>query len=213
MPTIEQARQWYPSSDPVHGFDHILRVYRLAGHIAQEEGADLELVQAAALLHDASGAQPQPGEDDRSGHQHASASFARQVLLQEGWSEERIAAVENCIRSHRFRDNRELPSTLEAKVLFDADKLDAIGAIGVARSIGYAVQAGQPVFAEASQQFIATGEKLPGEPHSSYHEYLFKLRHLQDLMFTPTGKRLAADRHRFMTAFYDRLSQEIQGLL
>ena len=129
----------------------------------------------------------------------------------EGWPDERIAAVKHCIRSHRFRDDREPPATLEAQVLFDADKLDAIGAIGVARAIGYAAQAGQPAYAPATQQFIETGELSPGEPHSAYHEYLFKLRHIKDRMLTRSGRALAEQRHRVMAEFFERLKEEMEG--
>jgi uncharacterized protein len=119
--------------------------------------------------------------------------------------------VEHCIRAHRFRDRREPPQTIEAQVLFDADKLDAIGAVGVARAIGFAVQAGQPAYATPSAQFLATGEMAPGEPHSAYHEYLFKLRHIKERMFTGTGRKLAEERHRFMAAFFESLAEEMTG--
>ncbi len=212
MPDLETARGWYPANDAVHGFDHILRVYRLASRIAQAEGADLEIVQAAALLHDAHGAQAN-GEDDtlRTAHQHSSASFARQILLAEDWTDERITAVEHCIRAHRFRDQSEQPQTLEARVLFDADKLDAIGAIGVARSIGYATQDGMPAYSEPSALFLETGQKQNGELHSSYHEFVFKLRKLKDRLYTPTGRALAEKRHQVMADFYEQLRLEYLG--
>jgi uncharacterized protein len=222
MPTIDSARPWYPENDPVHGFDHVLRVLHLAERLARLEGADLEIVRAAVLLHDAEGGEwieasnqqsaitnQKSQINNRSTHHHASASFAAHVLRQEGWPEDRIAAVEHCIRAHRFRDLSEPPETLEAQVLFDADKLDAIGAIGVARAIGYATQAGQPAYAPPSQQFIQTGELAPGEPHSAYHEYLFKLRNIKDRMFTAAGRTMAEERHRFMAAFFERLAQEV----
>ena len=79
MSTIEQARQWYADADPVHDFDHVLRVYRLAERIGRAEGADLEILCAAALLHDAAGATPDP-HSDRPTHHLASAEFAREVL-------------------------------------------------------------------------------------------------------------------------------------
>jgi uncharacterized protein len=209
--TIETARSWYPTSDPVHGFDHVLRVYRMAERLAQAEGADLEIVRAAALLHEPDGSATQGGEAGRLSHQHASAEFARQVLTAEGWPEQRIAAVQHCIRAHRFRDDSEQPQTLEARVLFDADKLDAIGAIGVARAIAYAALAGQPAYAEPSVSFLETGQREPAEPHSSYHEYLFKLSKLSRRLYTPSARRLAAGRHRYMTRFYARLAAELQG--
>ena len=133
------------------------------------------------------------------------------MLQAEGWPAERIAAVQHCIRAHRFRDRSEPPATLEAKVLFDADKLDVLGAIGAARTIAYAILAGQPIYAPPSQKFRQTGEKEPGEPHSSYHEYLFKLSHVRERLFTPTGKALAEERHAALCAFYDQLDAEMRG--
>jgi uncharacterized protein len=200
MPTIEQARTWYTNADAVHDFDHVLRVYRMAEHLAQAEGADLEIVRAAALLHDAEGTMP-----------GASAEFAAEVLRTEGWDPERIAAVQHCIRAHRFRDRSEPPHTIEAKIIFDADKLDVLGAIGVARTLVYATLAGQPWYAEPSKRFKQTGEKEPGEPHSSYHEHLFKLRKVRDRMFTETARLIAADRLHYLDEYFERLIDEWNG--
>lgn len=211
MPTIEAARNWYPEVDPVHGFDHILRVYRMVEKLATAEGADLEIVQAAALLHDAQGSQTSGGEEGRLDHHQASAEFAQQILTAEDWSADRIAAVQHCILAHRFRDNSNIPHTLEAKILFDADKLDVIGAVGVARTIAYDVVVNQPIFAEPSTRFLESGQKEPGEPHSSYHEYLFKLRLIKDRLFTSTARAIAEERHRFMVQFFDRLVGEERG--
>lgn len=208
MPTLEQAKRWYVENDPVHGYDHILRVYKMAERLAQAEGADLEIVCAAALLHDTEGSLT--GES-RTEHQVASAEFAGQVLATEGWSEERIAAVQHCIRAHRFRDDREQPQTIEAQVLFDADKLDAIGAIGAVRAIAYAVLAQQHLFTEPSKRFLSTGEKENNEAHTPYHEHLFKLRKLKDRMFTKTGKDFAQARHDYLEGFFARLRAELKA--
>jgi uncharacterized protein len=211
MIDIESARSWYPATDPVHGFDHILRVYHMAERLAAEEGADLEIVRAAALLHDAQGSQTEGGEEGRQDHHHASSEFARQILEYEGWPSDKIAAVQHCIQAHRFRDNTVEPQSLEAKILFDADKLDVIGAVGVARTIAFDVVVNQPIYAEPSQRFLDTGEKEPGEPHSSYHEYIFKLSKIKDRLFTRTARELAEDRHRFMDEYFERLGAEERG--
>jgi uncharacterized protein len=215
MPTIEQASHWYPRRDPVHGFDHVLRVVRLAERLAQAEGADLEIVRAAALLHDAQGddLQSTPGDSAaaRETHHHASAAFAARVLLAEGWPEARIAAVQHCIRAHRFRDQREPPQTLEAQILFDADKLDAIGAIGAARAVAFAAQEGLPAYSPPSEQFRRTGQTEPGEIHSAYHEYLFKLSQLEARLYTPSARRIAAERQRFLEGFFQQLIAETNG--
>ena len=213
MPTIEAARAWYPEVDPVHGFDHILRVYHMVEKLAEAEGADLEIVRAAALLHDAQGSQTSGGEEGRLDHHQASAEFARQILDAESWPPEQIAAVQHCILAHRFRDNSAVPQTLEAKILFDADKLDVIGAVGIARTIAYDVVVNQPIYAQPSTRFLESGQKEPGEPHSSYHEYLFKLRVIKDRLFTRTAQAIAEERHRFMVQFFDRLVGEERGEL
>jgi uncharacterized protein len=209
MPTLEQARAWYSKSDAVHAFDHVERVYHMAERLALAEGADLEIVRAAALLHDTG--ETTPGSEERSSHHFAAADFAAQVLGSEGWPAERIAAVQHCIRAHRFRDNREPPATPEAKVLFDADKLDVLGAIGVARAVAYATQAGEPVYAEPSARFLQSGEKEPGEPHSTYHEYLFKLRKIKDRLFTPTARALAVERDAYIGQYFEQLQAELNG--
>jgi uncharacterized protein len=206
MPTVDQARAWYPAQDPVHGFDHVLRVLRMAERLGAEVGADLEILRAAALLHDAAEAAPGPGSG-RPTHEQASAAFAEGQLRREGWSADRIERVAHCIRAHRYR-SVEAPRTLEAKVLYDADKLDVVGAFGVARTIGYALQAGEPVFASPSEEFLRSGEKRAGEPHSAYHEYLFKLRHVPDRLYTEAGRRLGAHRATLLRDFFSQLAEE-----
>ncbi len=208
MPTIEQARAWYTDSDPVHDFEHVLRVYRMAERLAEAEGADVEIVRAAALLHDAQGSAS--GSESRAEHHFASADFAAQILSAEGWDSARIAAVGHCIRAHRYRGT-EKPQTLEAKIIFDADKLDVLGAIGAARVIGYATQAGTPWYVPPSEQFIETGKEIEGEAHSAYHEHLFKLRKVRDRMFTETARAIAAERLQYLDGFFERLIAEWNG--
>lgn len=220
MLSFEQVRGWYPQDDPVHGFDHVIRVYRLAERLAQSEGADLQIVRAAALLHDAqedkTGAPVDSDADSahldrRDSHHLHSAELAERVLRVEGWPPEQIAAVQHCIRAHRFRDDSTSPQTLEARVLFDADKLDAIGAIGVARAIAYAARAGNPFYHPPSASFLETGRLESDEPHSAYHEYLFKLVKIKERLTTESGKRLAEERQRRMVDFFAGLADEMDS--
>jgi uncharacterized protein len=213
MPTLESVRSYYSETDPVHGFDHIQRVYAMAERLAAAEGADLEIVRAAALLHDAEGSATAGGEEGRAEHQHESAALAGKILQAEGWPADRIAAVQHCIRAHRFRDEREQPQTLEAQVIFDADKLDVIGAVGVARTIAFDAVTGQPIFTRPSETFLETGKIEAGEQYSSYHEYFFKLRKIKDRLHTSAAQEIAAARHDFMTEFFDRLQAEYAGEL
>lgn len=220
MPNIEEAKEWYPENDPVHGFEHVLRVLHTAERLARLEGADLEIVRAAVLLHDA----VKPGmvnrdpvsgrgqeEGKRENHHLTSAEFAGELLRKEGWTEERAAAVQHCIRAHRFRDDSEQPETLEAKILFDADKLDAIGAIGAARAIAYAAMAGQSFYSEPSQRFWESGQLEAGEVHSAYHEYVFKLRKLPERLYTASARQTAAERSSYLDRFFKQLAGEIAG--
>ncbi|MEN8241087.1 MAG: HD domain-containing protein [Chloroflexota bacterium] len=209
MPTIDQARRLYDNSNQVHDFDHVLRVYRLAEQIAGQEGADLEIVRAAALLHDVDDSSS-GGEEARLEHHEASAAYAGRILKEEGWPDERIQAVQSCIRTHRFRAGLA-PETLEAKVLYDADKLDAIGAIGAARSLAFAVLDGQPLYAEPSETFRETLKIEAGEAYTAYHEFLFKLSKIKGKMHTEAGKALAEERHRFLAGFFEQLRAEVRG--
>ncbi len=209
MLTLETARQWYPEADAVHGFDHIERVYGLCRRIGTQEGADLEILLSAALLHDSQGSHP--GKGQRNDHHLRSAEFAAQVLAAEGWENGRILAVQHCIRAHRYRRGEEAPQTLEAKVLFDADKLDVIGAVGVVRALAYAFQVRQPAFAEPSASFMKNGTKETGEGHSAYHEYLFKLNKIAASLFTPTARAIAEKRQKFLDDYFEELAAEMRG--
>ena len=208
MLTFEQARKWYPQEDAVHGFDHTERVVALCKKIGKAEGADMEILLTSALLHDARGSHPSEGV--RDDHHIRSAEFAAKVLSKKNWPADRIKAVQHCILAHRFRSDKK-PSTVEAKVLFDADKLDVIGAIGVVRALAYAFQARQPAYAEPSRRFLETRETKPGEPHSAYHEYIYKLQQVSSKLLTPTAKKIAENRQRFLDSFFEELAEEMRG--
>lgn len=209
MLTLEQARNWYSNTDPVHDFSHIERVFHMAQRLALVDGADLEIVSAAALLHDAEGTTP--GSDSRRDHHLRSAEFAAMILKQEGWEQDRIEAVQHCIRAHRYRDDREPPETIEAKVIFDADKLDVLGAIGAVRVVVYAALAGTPFYQKPSLQFMESGKEAPGEQHSAYHEYLFKLRNVEKRLYTLAARELARQRGRYLEEFFNQLIAEYAG--
>ena len=205
---MNDARQWYSADDEVHGFGHIERVFRLCEQIGRAEGADMEILLTAALLHDAQGSHP--GEGARNDHHLRSAEFAGKLLKEKGWSETRILAVQACIIAHRYRKD-DIPQSLEAKVLFDADKLDVVGAIGVVRALAYAFQVNVPAFSEPSQSFLKNWEKEDGEPHSAYHEYLYKLKKISSILLTPAARKIAKSRQNFINGFFEELAAEMRG--
>ena len=205
MITIELARTLYPvDADSAHDFDHVLRVVAMADRIAQAEGADRDVVRAAALLHDI-------GLDEgRAGHETSAANRAKDILTAQGYAESFCQAVAHAIESHRFRSG-PTPQTLEAKVLFDADKLDAIGAIGVARAFAFGAHRGQKLWGVVPPDYVDPPEGADPSHHTAVHEFHVKLSKIKDRMFTTTGKQIAAERHAFMVQFYEQLDQEVAG--
>ncbi len=149
MIATAEARRYYEGADAVHDFDHVLRVLALAERIGRAEGADLEVVRAAALLHDGGREQAEAGGLD---HAAFAADRAREVLT------------------------RWLPAKVEA--------------VDVAR-------------------WLEEGDD-PTE-HTPVHEFVVKLSHLKERLFTPTGRAIAEQRHAYMTAFFERLAAEVQG--
>ncbi|ASJ00294.1 HD domain-containing protein [Thermococcus gorgonarius] len=191
---IESVRNFAKSffeRDGTHGFSHVERVFNLCMHIGREEGADLEVLALAALLHDIA----RPLEDAGKVEDHAAegARIARRYLKSLGYPDEKVEAVAHAIEAHRFSRGPE-PRTLEAKILSDADKLDAIGAVGIARVFMYSGEQGRDI-------------------EASIKHFEEKILKLKDLMYTKTARKIANERHRFTVEFLRRLRLEIEGEL
>lgn len=206
MITIVEARRYYEGADAVHDFDHVLRVLALAERIAQAEGADLEIVRAAVLLHDVGREQAEAQGVDHAGF---AAQRAREVLSDQ--PPDKVEAVAQAIAAHRFRAG-PTPATLEAQVLFDADKLDAIGAIGVARAFAYGGAHRQRLWTPLASVDLARWQAEGDDAdHTPVHEFVVKLSRLKERLFTATGRAIAEERHAYMAAFYARLEAEVRG--
>jgi uncharacterized protein len=211
MITVEFARTLYDDSDPVHDFDHVLRVMALARRIGQAEGADMLIVETAVLLHDIQRAhedqQAHVQNAETADHALVAAEQARHILsqMEPPPAPEFVEAVCHAIAAHRFR-NEVHPQTLEAKVVFDADKLDAIGAIGVARAYAYGGMTRQKLWDDVPPDY-------PGGSahHTPHHEFVYKLARIRDRMQTATGRAIAEERHAYMSAFFKRLAGEVCG--
>ncbi|MBN1497585.1 MAG: HD domain-containing protein [Spirochaetes bacterium] len=191
-----------------HGWDHVERVVALAAKIAAtEKKADPFIIQVAALLHDIA----RIDEVDSTGiqcHAERGSSIAYEFLLQCGLEEKRAHHIRNCILSHRYR-NEHVPDTIEAKVLYDADKLDSIGAVGIGRAFLFSGEVGARLHNPDIDVSLA---EAYGKEDTAYREYIVKLRHVSDKMLTDEGKRIAHERHRFMVDFFNRLQDEVKGL-
>lgn len=217
MITIAETQRYYEGADVVHDFDHVLRVLALAQRIGQAEGADLEVVQAAALLHDIG-----RGRAEAIGRDHAAFAAERTHDILAEAPPEKIEAVAHAVAAHRFRADPE-PSTLEAKVLFDADKLDAIGAVGIARAFAYGGAHNQPLWAPLESlesgdmdRWIREGDDADidhasANEHTPVHEFVVKLSRIRERIYTHTGRSIAEERHTYMVAFFERLDAEVRG--
>jgi uncharacterized protein len=200
------AETCFSNSWGSHDWEHTRRVYNLCMHIGQVEGADMEVLKIAAYLHDLG----RSHQDESRGsicHAEKGAEIATELLDRYPISSEQKANVLHCIRSHRFRGNC-LPETLEAKILFDADKLDSIGAIGVARAFQFAGEVG----AKFHNPVVSPEETEPYTVEDTgYREFKLKLSKIKDRMLTAQGRLLAEERHAFMEKYFERFFQEYGG--
>lgn len=205
--TEAQAQQLYMMGDAAHDFDHVLRVAHLAVQIARAEGADEEVVLLAAFLHDIPSTLHTAV---RASHHLAAAEFARNYLTMQDMAPAAVENVVHCIEAHRFRDQAIQPQTLEAQCLYDADKLDSIGAIGVARTFAYAGNAGARLWTVPVADVPPVAAQPSGADYTPVHEYVYKLGRLLTTLHTPTAQRLGAQRHQFMATFYEQLDAEMR---
>jgi uncharacterized protein len=204
----KEARRHFLNARGSHDWDHTERVSKLCLRIARKEKADCEVLKLAALLHDIG-----REEEDRSNgkvcHGEKGAELATGILKKHGIEKKVIERVVHCIETHRFRQNRP-PQSLEAKILFDADKLDSIGAVGIGRAFLFAGEVGARLH---NPGMNPKKTKPYTKEDTAYREFLVKLRKIKGRLFTSEGKRLARERHRFMVRFFERLNKETKGIL
>ena len=190
---MEYARQIFAGDGSGHDFDHTLRVYHMAVRIAGEEGADVETVALAALLHDVDDHKLSPKTCE---HKDRAVAF----LKSQGVSEQKIHRIVEIISQISFSAGNGRPSTLEGMCVQDADRLDAIGAIGIGRAFAFGGSRGRRMHDPDGADKTATVEH--------FYDKLFKLK---DLMTTPTGKNLAKQRDEFMHSFLEQFYAEAVG--
>jgi uncharacterized protein len=201
-----QAEALFAAAQGSHDWEHTLRVRRLAERIAQAEGADPTVVAIAAILHDIGRCKEKRHANDLC-HAQRGAELALPLVMDLPLAASRRENILHCIRCHRFR-GQEGPATLEAKVLFDADKLDAIGAIGVARAYLFAGELGAKLH---NPDLDPTAAAAYSKEDTGYREYCVKLVKIKARMLTKEGRRLATGRHAFMVAFFNRFLREYTG--
>lgn len=202
----QAAAAFYETEGGCHGPDHTDRVHVTAIYIGRAMGARLDILSGAAILHDI-GRREEYASRGRLCHAARGAELARVILQDLNFKTDDLERICHCIATHRFRDTLA-PVSLEAKILFDADKLDSIGAVGIGRAFLFAGQLGARLHNQESD--INTTSAYSTDD-TAYREFRVKLCKIRDRMQTRIGRRLADDRHRFMQDFFDRLENEING--
>ena len=174
----------------IHGFPHIKRVYNMCVRIGEDLNANLLVLKIAALFHDIGRINERKSSDNKN-HAKISAEMALEFLRSNDFnlSQDDINNVIHCIKAHSY-SMKLSPETLEAKILSDADKLDAIGAIGVYRTIGFTVKNDGGI-----EQVIEHLEK--------------KIMKLKDRMYLDSSKLIAESRHQIILEFYHKIKEEI----
>ena len=204
--TIEYVKEFFKDEYSGHDFYHTLRVYNNAMLIAKGEECDLEIVSLAALLHDV---------DDYKivGEQEDLLHNAKTYLKSIDYSAERIEKICNIISQISFKvSETQIPDTIEGKIVQDADRLDAIGAIGIARAFAFGGNHNTPIHdPEIKARENMSVEEYKKKDGTTINHFYEKLLLIKDLMNTETGKKIAEHRHNYMKSFLEEFYSEWDG--
>ncbi|MBO4569184.1 MAG: HD domain-containing protein [Candidatus Methanomethylophilaceae archaeon] len=201
----EFARRLFEGDSGGHDIYHTLRVCAVATAICREEGGDMDVVRLSALLHDV---------DDPKLFGGEGLPNARRFMESEGIPGETVEEVCGIVSSISFKGTgRDVPASLEGRIVQDADRLDAIGAIGVARAFAYGGSKGRAMHipGRGPRELLSESEyrSAEGTTVNHFHEKLLKLK---GLMNTESAKRMAEARHRYMEGFLEEFMAEWDGL-
>lgn len=192
-------------SDSVHDRQHIYRVLYYALDIAQsEEKVDYDVLVCACLLHDIG--RKEQLENPKLCHARVGADKAFRFLVGNHFEEGFAQAVAECIRAHRYRCDTP-PQSIEARILFDADKIDVAGAVGIARTLMYKGILSGPLYCVLPDGAVSDG-KEDGTP-SFFQEYQYKLKNLYSGFYTKRARAIAGERQQAAEAFYEALFREV----
>lgn len=190
--------------DNAHDKEHVYRVLYTAIDIAAtEKNVDYDVLIVACLLHDVG--RKEQFENPSLCHAQVGGHKAYAFLVENGFSAEFAQRVQHCIVTHRFRKSNP-PQSLEAKILFDADKIDSVGALGIARSLVYIGGIGDPLYTLDDSGKVSDGQN--DDKQSFFHEYHFKLERLYSHFCTDSGRALAKSRENTAVEFYNALLKE-----
>ena len=206
--------------DPSHDFLHVMRVYNLCLLIAKsEKDVDMEVLKAAALLHDIARIREIEDKSGKINYEILGAEMAEKILRGMNYSDYQIEKIKHCIMTHRFRTSNR-PQTAEAKILSDADKIDAIGATGIARTFVSAGLYKQKIYSDVNIEEYAKENLIDGKydgkikdvsKHSPIIEFNVKLKRIPEKLLTKRGKEIGSERIEFMEKFFEMIEDEMKG--
>ncbi|MDC7996708.1 HD domain-containing protein [Gilvibacter sediminis] len=208
--TIAFVKEELAQAEGGHDWFHIERVYKTAMRLAKEEQAEPQTVALAALLHDIADAKFHDGDESLG------PKKAAEFLKSQNVDPAQINAVVNIIEHMSFKNSFEKSSydSLELRVVRDADRLDAIGAIGIARAFNYGGFKNRALYdPEIEPQLNLTKEQYKKSTAPTINHFYEKLLLLQEMMHTKTGRQMAAGRHEFMKAYLSQFYKEWEGEL
>ncbi len=206
-----EARKYFIGASGCHDWTHVERVRNLAMRIGKEESADLFVLEIASYLHDI-GRKEEMKVKGKFCHAELGAKEAEVILAQFKIDNKNIENILHCIITHRYRNNHK-PETIEAKCLYDADKLDSLGAIGVARAFLFAGHSASNILYTGNEKKLAKLKKNYSftKEDTVVLEWEVKLRYIKNKMFTMTGENIAKSRHDFMDNFFKEFWLEVGG--
>lgn len=192
-------------TDSAHDKEHVYRVLYHAMDIAKyEKDVDYDVLICACLLHDIG--RKEQFENPSLCHAKIGAQKASAFLTENHFDQAFSEKVSHCIQCHRFRGNN-YPHSIEAKILFDADKIDVTGAVGIARTLFYKGQVSEPLYTLDAAGQVSTGEK--DSTPSFFHEYKYKLEKIYDNFYTDRGRMLALEHQPAAAYFYEHILAEV----
>ncbi len=206
--TIEFVKSTLADAEGGHDWWHVYRVWKAAKHIAQFEDVDMFIVELGALLHDIADSKFHDGNEE------IGPKKAREFLLLEGLSDEIISHVQNIINNISFKGGKlqQKFKSPELDVIQDADRLDALGAIGIARAFNYGGHKGRTIYnPEITPDLNMSKEQYKKGDAPTLNHFYEKLLLLKDRMNTNTGKKLANERHEFILAYLVQFYKEWDG--
>lgn len=195
-----------------HDLEHTNRVFNLAMRISANLTVDHKILLPAIYLHDIARARVDRSKGEKTDHAVLGSQMAKELLQELAYKESEIEQICHCIENHRFR-TKSVERSVEAQVLYDADKLESLGAIGIARSYIMVGQYGTKIYSDYDDETIENHLIEKAEKHAPNIEFQIKYKNLAEKLYTTEAKNIAHQRSKFMALYFEQLENEVNDIL